>query len=36
MARREKTKAIKKAIRTEHRDRVSEVKDIKGLWSLYA
>ncbi|XTI83830.1 hypothetical protein V2W45_134968 [Cenococcum geophilum] len=36
IARREKTKAIKKATRTEHRDRVSEAKDMKGLWSLHA
>ena len=36
IARREKDKAIRKATRMEHRNKVSEVKDIKGLWSLYA
>ena len=36
IARREKDKAIRKATKMEHRNRVSEVKDMKGLWSLHA
>ena len=31
LARRKKDKAIRKATKTEHRNRVSEVKDVKGL-----